>query len=118
MADELHAAAPEALPSPAADRTFRGPNYAPDLDRNRLSPQIERICVRMLCAGWQTFMEIRSALETMYLPSIFPEHSIWAQLRNRRKLGYDGCRRARNGGARCAGIWAYRHVPLEESAAG
>jgi hypothetical protein len=101
-----------------ADRVFCGPGHAAALDRKRLSLQIERIRLHMLLAGWQTFMEIRSGLEAMYPPSIFPEHSISARLQNLRKLGYEVRRRARGRAACCAGIWEYRLAPPEESAAG
>jgi hypothetical protein len=52
----------------AAERAFRGPGYTPDLDRKRLSLQIERILTH-------------TALEERYAPTIFPENSISAQLR-------------------------------------
>jgi hypothetical protein len=104
----------------SADRAFRGLGYAATLDRERLSLQIERIRLHMLRAGWQTFMEVRSALEAMYPPSIFPGNSISAHLRDLRKLGYEvqTRRRGRDRAARCAGIWEYRLVLPEESAAG
>lgn len=65
-------------------------------------------------------MEIRAALQAMYLPSIFLENSISAQLGNLRKLGY-GVQTRQSGNdraARCPGIWGYRPVAPEECAAG
>ena len=111
-----------AMPESRADRVFRGPGYSADLDRKRLSTQIERLRMYMLGAGWRTVTEIRSALEEKFAPTIFPENSIAAQLRNLRKSPYcyklEKRRRGRDHAAHCAGIWEFHLVTPAESVNG
>lgn len=68
--------------------TFSGAAYDPDLDRRRLSLQIERVRVHMLSVEWVTLRELRLALEEKFSPALFPEASCSAQLRNLRKPEY------------------------------
>lgn len=94
--------------------TFSGAAYTPDLDRARLTAQIERIRSYMLDAGWRSLREIKIALERIHAPAVFPESSISAQLRNLKKSPYSYRleKRRREGirGPR-AGIWEYRLLP-------
>jgi hypothetical protein len=103
----------------AVDRAFLGPGYAPNLDRKRLSLQIERIRAHIAERGLSDVNGNPVHAEMKYPPTIFPENSISAQLRNLRKLyKVDKRRRGRDRAARCAGIWEYRLVPPQESTAG
>jgi hypothetical protein len=99
------------------DQIFHSSGYATSLDRKRLTSQLGRIRAHMQKAGWQTVTEIRAALEAKYAPTIFPENSIQAQLRNLRKSPFN-CklekrRRGSDRAARCAGIWEYHLIPQE-----
>jgi hypothetical protein len=90
---------------------FHGAAYAPSLDKARLALQIERIRSYMLGVEWRTLLEIKTALEVIYAPAVFPESSISAQLRNLKKPGYSyRLLRRRRIGVRGpgAGIFEYR----------
>jgi hypothetical protein len=93
------------------EKLLCGAGYDPKFDRYRLTQQIERIRHYMLLAGWKTLREIKSDLQWTYAPSVFPESSISAQLRNLRKPPFshrlDKRRRAGVHGPG-AGIWEYR----------
>jgi hypothetical protein len=97
--------------------TFAGAAYVPSHDKARLSVQVERIRSYMLGVEWRTLREIKTALENIYAPTVFPESSISAQLRNLKKPGY--CYRLlkrRRVGVHGpgAGIWEYRLLqPLQ-----
>ena len=94
-------------------RIFRGPSCTA-LDRSRLSVQIERIRTHALRIGWFTLREIKSDLEKIYTPAVFPESSVSAQLRNLKKSPYRHVlEKRRRIGARGpgAGIWEYRLLP-------
>jgi len=100
--------------SPGSTPNFAGAAYDPNLDRRRLGVQIERIRSYMLGAGWRTLLEIRRSLEAFHSPSVFPESSVSAQLRNLRKRPY--CyrlQRRRRAGVHGpgAGIWEYALLP-------
>lgn len=99
-----------------ADSTepFRGAAYAPSLDKARLALQIERIRSYMLGVEWRTLREIKTALEVIYAPAVFPESSISAQLRNLKKPGYSyRLLKRRRAGVRGpgAGIFEYLLLP-------
>jgi hypothetical protein len=90
---------------------FSGAAYTPDLDRARLTAQIERIRSYMLDAGWRSLREIKIALERTHAPAVFPESSISAQLRNLKKSPHSyRLEKRRREGVRGpgAGIWEYR----------
>lgn len=92
-------------------------------DRARLSAQISRIRAWVLARQWFTLREAREDLEQLYAPTIFPESSISAQLRNLEKAGAGRLRckkeKRRRKGARNAGVWEYRlrALPAQISAA-
>jgi hypothetical protein len=91
--------------------SFAGAGYDPQLDHSRLALQVERVRVFMLRVEWQTLREIKTALEDLYAPAVFPESSISAQLRNLKKPGYSYrlLKRRRAGiHGPGAGIWEYR----------
>jgi hypothetical protein len=94
--------------------TIAGAGYDPQFDRARLALQVERVRVFMLRVEWRTLREIKTALEDLYAPAVFPESSISAQLRNLKKPGYS-CRllKRRRAGIHGpgAGIWEYRLLP-------
>jgi hypothetical protein len=92
-------------------KIFDGAAYEPSRDRVRLALQVERVRVFMLGGEWHTLREIKTALEDLYVPAVFPESSISAQLRNLRKPGYSYrlLKRRRVGvHGPGAGIWEYR----------
>jgi hypothetical protein len=94
--------------------TFRGAAYVPSLDRARLALQVERVRVFMLRGEWRTLREIKTALEDLHAPAVFPESSISAQLRNLKKPGYSyRLLKRRRAGVHGpgAGIWEYRLLP-------
>jgi hypothetical protein len=94
-------------------RIFGGPSYSA-LDRARLAAQIERIRDRALRIGWFTLREIKSDLEKIYAPAVFPESSVSAQLRNLKKSPYRHVlEKRRRVGSRGpgSGIWEYRLLP-------
>lgn len=102
--------------NPAANSAtaFNGAAYAPSFDRARLTAQIERIRCYMLGVQWRTLREIKIALEERHAPTVFPESSISAQLRNLKKppLSYRVEKRRRAGVyGPGAGIWEYRLLP-------
>jgi len=73
--------------------------------------QVERIRTYMLGGEWRTLREIKTALEAIYPPTVFPESSISAQLRNLKKQPYSyGLSKRRRVGVHGpgAGIWEYR----------
>ena len=61
--------------------TFKGSDYDPALDEDRLLKQIGRIYSVMIDGEWRTLSEIAFTVKA-------PEASISAQLRNLRKEGY------------------------------
>jgi len=75
-------------PARTAGRIFGGAAYEPSLDRARLSVQVERIRGFMLGVEWRSLREIKIALENIHAPTLFPEASISAQLRNLKKPPY------------------------------
>lgn len=89
--------------------TFRGAAYAPSLDKARLTLQIERIRGWALARDWFTLREARVDLERLYAPTIFPESSLSAQLRNLKKfpLSYRLLKRRRARGP----VWEYKVLP-------
>jgi hypothetical protein len=89
--------------------TFRGAAYAPNLDKARLTLQIERIRGWALARDWFTLREARVDLERLYAPTIFPESSLSAQLRNLKKfpLSYRLLKRRRARGP----VWEYKVLP-------
>ena len=97
---------------------FAGPR-----DRARLSAQIERIRAWALSREWFTLRQAREDLEQLYAPTLFPESSISAQLRNLEKPGAGRLRckkeKRRRKGTRGAGVWEYRLrvLPAQISAA-
>jgi hypothetical protein len=96
------------------EQTFAGAAYVPSLDRARLALQVERVRVFMLRREWQTLREIKTGLEAIHAPSVFPESSISAQLRNLKKPPYSHrLENRRRAGVRGpgAGIWEYRLRP-------
>jgi hypothetical protein len=93
---------------------FAGRAYDARLDRARLTLQIERIRTHMFGAGWRTLREIKTALEEIHAPAVFPESSISAQLRNLKKQPYFlQLLRRRRAGVRGSGsgIWEYKLLP-------
>ena len=94
-------------------RIFRG-RFAGSRDRARLSAQIEQIRAFALARGWFTLRDAREDLERLFAPTLFPEGSISAQLRNLEKpaAGRLRCKKEkrRRAGARGAGsgVWEYR----------
>jgi len=96
---------------------FSGAAYEPKLDRARLTLQIERIRAWGLARGWFTLREASADLERLYAPTLFPESSLSAQLRNLEKsaAGRLRCKKEkrRRAGARGpgAGIFEYRIRP-------
>jgi hypothetical protein len=94
--------------------SFSGAGYEPQLDRARLTLQVERIRRYMFGVEWRTLREIKTALEDIHAPAVFPESSISAQIRNLKKRPYS-CRplKRRRAGVRGpgAGIWEYRLLP-------
>lgn len=104
----------ESRRSSVSRRTFAGSVYQPRHDRARLAVQIERIRGYMVGGQWRTLREIKASLETLYAPSVFPESSISAQLRNLKKPPYSLqlLKRRRVGvHGPGAGIWEYRLLP-------
>jgi len=96
--------------------SFSGESYDPKIDRTRLTLQLERIRTYALAAGWLTLCEMKTALELIHAPAIFPESSVSAQLRNlRRKPHCYRLIKRRRVGVRGpgAGIWEYRLLPPE-----
>jgi len=97
--------------------SFAGAGYDPQFDRARLTLQIERIRAWSLSRDWFTLREARVDLERLYAPTLFPESSLSAQLRNLEKpaAGPLRCKkqRRRRAGARGqgAGIFEYRIRP-------
>jgi hypothetical protein len=89
--------------------TFRGAAYAPSLDKARLTLQIDRLRAWALARDWFTLREARVDLERLYAPTIFPESSLSAQLRNLRKfpLSYRLLKRRRARGP----VWEYKILP-------
>jgi hypothetical protein len=85
---------------------FSGAAYVPSLDRERLTLQIERIRSWALARDWFTLREARVDLERLYAPTIFPESSLSAQLRNLKKfpLSYRLLKRRRARGP----VWEYK----------
>jgi len=97
--------------------SFSGAVYVPTLDRARLTARQERIRWYMLRGEWRTLNEIKSALEEIYAPTVFPESSISSQLRNLKRPPHS-CRlsKRRRVGVHGpgAGIWEYRLEPPEQ----
>ena len=93
-------------PSSDSIPAFRGAAYTPSLDRARLTLQIERIRAWALARDWFTLREARVDLERLYAPTIFPESSLSAQLRNLKKfpLSYRLLKRRRARGP----VWEYK----------
>lgn len=104
-------------------RVFGG-QFAGPRDRARLSVQIERIRAWALARDWFTLREARENLEQLYAPTLFPESSLSAQVRNLSKPGAGRLRckkeKRRRQGAHGAGsgVWEYRlrAIPAEISA--
>jgi hypothetical protein len=93
------------------EQTFAGAAYEPKLDHSRLALQIERIRGWALPREWFTLREARVDLERLYAPTLFPEASISANLRNCRKRPlFHRLDKRRRTGVRGpgAGIWEYR----------
>ncbi len=86
--------------------TFRGAAYAPSIDKARLTLQIDRLRAWALTRDWFTLREARVDLERLYAPTIFPESSLSAQLRNLKKfpLSYRLLKRRRARGP----VWEYK----------
>ena len=103
-------------------RIFAG-EFAGPGDRARLSAQIERIRAWAFAREWFTLRQARVDLEQLYAPTLFPESSISAQLRNLEKPGAGRLRckkqKRRRKGTRGSGVWEYRLrvLPAEISAA-
>jgi hypothetical protein len=101
------------MKAPASARVFGGP-FAGGRDRARLAAQIERIRAWALARDWFTLREASEDLERLYAPTLFPESSLSAQLRNLEKpsAGRLRCKKEkrRRGGAHGAGsgVWEYR----------
>jgi hypothetical protein len=101
----------------AAERTFAGADYDSMFDGERLSLQIERIRTWAVKRQWFTLREASGDLERLYAPTLFPEGSISAQLRNLEKptAGQLRCKKdkRRRAGVRGpgAGIFEYRIRP-------
>jgi hypothetical protein len=99
---------------------FRGAAYEPQLDRARLSLQIERIRAWALARNWFTLREASESLERLYPGTFFPEASLSAQVRNLEKPGAGPLRckkqKRRRAGVRGpgAGIFEYRLRPIPE----
>jgi hypothetical protein len=97
--------------------TFAGAGYDPNLDHERLELQIGRIRSWALAREWFTLREASEDLERLYAPTLFPESSLSAQLRNLEKpaSGRLRCKKQkrRREGARGpgAGIFEYRIRP-------
>jgi hypothetical protein len=94
--------------------SFAGAGYDPQVDRARLALQVERVRIYMLRVEWQTLLEIKTGLEVVHAPSVFPESSISAQLRNLKKPpNSHRLEKRRRAGVRGpgAGIWEYRLRP-------
>jgi hypothetical protein len=97
--------------------TFRG-RFCGPRDRARLSAQIRQIRAWALRVEWFTLREAKEDLERLCSPTIFPESSISAQIRNLKKPSAGRLRceleKRRRTGARGAGrgIWEYRLRPL------
>ena len=89
--------------------SFAGAVYDPQFDLKRLSLQIERIRAWALPRDWFTLREARVDLERLYAPTIFPESSLSAQLRNLKKfpLSYRRPKRRRARGP----VWEYKVLP-------
>jgi hypothetical protein len=81
-----------------------GAEYDSRLDGERLSLQIERIRTWALRRQWFTLREAREDLERLYAPTLFPEGSLSAQLRNLEKPGA-GQLRCQKEKRRRAGVW-------------
>jgi hypothetical protein len=99
-------------------RTFAGPVYQPRLDRARLTLQIERIRAWAITRDWFTLREARVDLERLYSPTLFPQSSISAQLRNTKKFPYrHGLAKRRRSGVHGAGsgVWEYRLLAPAQS---
>jgi hypothetical protein len=101
--------------SAASSGNFAGAGYEARHDRARLARQVERIRMYMVAVEtWRTLREIKAVLEKAYAPTVFPESSISAQLRNLKKPPYSHqlLKRRRIGvHGPGAGIWEYRLLP-------
>lgn len=81
---------------------FNGPDYVPELDKARLTGQIERIYLLMSDHHWRTLTEIE-------LLTGYPQASISAQLRHLRKPRFGGfIVEKRRRGDRKQGLFEYR----------
>lgn len=91
----------------SSQQIFRGPG-AGDRDVPRLQTQFERIRAWALAREWFTIREARESLERIYSPTLFPENSIGAQLRNSEKpeAGEARCRQEKRHAG--GGLWEYR----------
>ncbi len=100
--------------------TFADAGYDPKLDGARLSLQIARIRTWAIQRQWFTLREASEDLERVYAPTLFPESSISAQLRNLEKpaAGPLRCKKEkrRRDGVRGpgAGIFEYRIRPAPQ----
>jgi hypothetical protein len=81
---------------------FNGPDYVPELDRERLARQLERIKSLMLDGAWRTLSEVSSTTRD-------PESSVSAQLRHLRKKRFGSYTvEKRRRGDRQRGLYEYR----------
>lgn len=87
---------------PSAPPRFDGPDYDPDLDRDRLTTQLDRIRALMLDGGWRTLSEIAQTTGDH-------EASVSAQLRHLRKQRFGAYRvLKRRRGEKRRGLFEYQ----------
>ncbi len=100
------------MSAPASARLFGG-QFAGPRDRPRLSAQIERIRAWGLAQGFFTLREASEDLERLYAPTLFPESSLGAQLRNLEKPSAGRLRCKKEKRRRGGGVWEYglRAIP-------
>jgi hypothetical protein len=94
------------IPPQAAPVPFSGAAYEPDIDRERLTRQIDCIATVAMAGDWWTVAKLTTVCRKRY-PSIgFPECSVSAQIRNLKKIGYGVERRGLGGG-----LFEYKVTP-------
>jgi hypothetical protein len=85
--------------------TFSGSNYSPELDKERLTNQLSRICELMMDGKFRTVKEIADITGD-------PETSVSAQLRNLRKEKFGGYQVPKQRrGEKKRGLWEFQLLP-------